>query len=690
MRCSSLLTKFYVDTLGADLTVMSIATFLAGVVASYGQLVVGYVSDRTRTRIGRRMPYLLIGAPLFGISLFFMLSPVGVHGRAASMWYMLWYCVFAAAGDIVNVSRNALGVEMTLDDASRAKLNGVSVGVGSFGLLIVAGISPVVTHALGAVGGMRLWGIILGISACATLWLVVWRIRESPAAFKRTAFPLVPGFRSCTHNRPWLIYLVSGSILGLMNEITGMFVFVLQYVMNVDPNDWFAPAAATYAVCQFLGVPIVTFLATKFGKLFVYRLSMVLIMCYGALGYLTTLATPIAFVGSLGFFGLSLAGLNVVGNVLLSDCVDYDELHTGKRRESTYGSLSSLPNKAASIAGRSVPLMVLSLLDYKQDAPQQNDNVIFALRCLVTLFPAALAAVAFCIFWRYPMNEEAHHAVVKAIADRAAGKAVVDPLTGKPVVLTSIVAKVSTSLEDGGARKALATSLADTLAAEELSIDADDTSGGLSAVEQAALADKQREEDTSPSTFLLYFSRRDLRMLASQWHARFIAKYVASIVLWLVHLFWSTYAAVQLFSDGNSQVAYLAVLAAAIASIAVSYEAARFKGVRWVTSQPRETLAEYVAKFTQSVAAVRDAQAAAARSGEGEDAPLRPIAAVSADPPAYGDSSDEDDAAMSVPRVRLLTLRVLARFSAIHLLAVASWVLLLIAAGSPPPAQPAS
>mmetsp|Transcript_11384 Transcript_11384/g.39713 ORF Transcript_11384/g.39713 Transcript_11384/m.39713 type:complete len:729 (-) Transcript_11384:719-2905(-) len=687
MVTSALLSKFYVDEMGADLTVMSIATFLAGVVASYGQLIVGYVSDRTRTRLGRRLPYLAVGGPLFGVSLFFLLSPIGVSGRAASVWFLVWFCVYSAANDIVSVARGALGVEMTLDDASRTQLFGASIALGTFGLLLVAGLNPVLRGFLSAAGTMRVLGVFLGGGALLSLWAIVAKVRENPSAFKRTALPLIPGYRSCAQNRPWIIYMTSGAILSLMNEVTGMFAFVLQYVLHVDPNKYFAIAAGVYATCQLIGVPLMTWLAQRYGKLRIYRLSMILIVVYGVLCWLATLsASPWPFVASLGFYGASLAGLNVLSSVIQSDCVDYDELHTGKRRESTYGSLSNLPGKAASIAGRSVPLMVLGLLDYHKDA-EQNANVLFALRFFVSGFPAVLALVAFLLFLRYPMTEEVHKAVVRAIRDRAAGRAVVDPLTGKPVVLTSIVARVSAPGVDGTAPKVLAAALTDAVSAEELGVGAGsagdaDAEGRivLTPTEAKALEERQRAEDASPSMFLLYFSRRDLRMLAGQWRKRFLLKFAASVGLWTLHLALFTVAAAQLFTANLLNGAYLAVLGAAVASVVLSYEVARFKGVRWMTAQPKARLAEYVGAFMRGVDAVRDARRKQAREG-GAAGPPRPSADAEMGAPAFGDdSSDEDGAA--APAVRFLTARVLARFWTLHAVAAACWVLLLWAPGS--------
>jgi hypothetical protein len=76
---------------------------------------------------------------------------------------------------------------------------------------------------------------------------------------------------------------------------------------------------------------------SKYGKLKAYSVSIVIVAISGVITYFTLLSSsPVPFCLALGLMGFGSAGTSIIINIMLSDAIDYDELHTGKRRESTY------------------------------------------------------------------------------------------------------------------------------------------------------------------------------------------------------------------------------------------------------------------------------------------------------------------------------------------------------------------
>jgi len=136
----------------------------------------------------------------------------------------------------------------------------------------------------------------------------------------------------------------------------------------------------------------------------------------------------------IGIAVFAWAGVAFGGQILLTpsiqaDVIDYDELHTGKRREAQYGALWALFPKLVAIPGAAIPLAVIGSMGYQPNV-EQSPEVVLAIRSLLGLVPAAFATGAFLVAWRFPINERIHRAIQEGIDQHARGEPAEDPLTG--------------------------------------------------------------------------------------------------------------------------------------------------------------------------------------------------------------------------------------------------------------------
>jgi GPH family glycoside/pentoside/hexuronide:cation symporter len=149
-------------------------------------------------------------------------------------------------------------------------------------------------------------------------------------------------------------------------------------------------------------------------------------------------ATPIFFLGEgdlLPFFFLIVftgtqLGANLLHPAMQADVIDYDELHTGKRREAQYGSFWAIIPKFVAIPSAAIPLGILAALGYVPNQPQSAE-VQWALSAMLGLAPAASSLIAFLIAVRFPINEARHGEIMAGIEAHKRGEAAVDPLTGE-------------------------------------------------------------------------------------------------------------------------------------------------------------------------------------------------------------------------------------------------------------------
>jgi GPH family glycoside/pentoside/hexuronide:cation symporter len=199
----------------------------------------------------------------------------------------------------------------------------------------------------------------------------------------------------------------------------------------LDVIKWTAIYTVTYLAMGFLCVPLWVLIARWRGKLTVWMI-----------------ASFIAVTGSAAFF---FVGPGDSGRTLLiefyvgsqsaawfflfgsmhADVVDYDELHTGKRREAQFSSLLSMVPKFALIPGAAIPLAILGAAGYVPNSLHQPEAVTFTLRILFAVVPPALNVVGLSIMYWYPLSESKHGQIREAIAQHAQGESARDPLTGK-------------------------------------------------------------------------------------------------------------------------------------------------------------------------------------------------------------------------------------------------------------------
>ena len=137
-------------------------------------------------------------------------------------------------------------------------------------------------------------------------------------------------------------------------------------------------------------------------------------------------------VALLAYTGIQFGGGFFIGPSMQADVIDYDELHTGRRREAQYGAFWSIVPKFVVIPSAAIPLAILSGMGYVPNQTQ-SPEVVWAIRAIFALTPAFFSLLALLIALRYPLSEKVHRAIRNAIARHARGEEAIDPLTGASV-----------------------------------------------------------------------------------------------------------------------------------------------------------------------------------------------------------------------------------------------------------------
>jgi GPH family glycoside/pentoside/hexuronide:cation symporter len=428
------LAKFYSDVVLAPISAIAVGAALARALDALVDPPLGWLSDRARTRWGRRKPFIALGVPVTALAFYLLFAPpVAADPTRAVVWFVVAAAGFPFVRSLVEVAYGALGLELSRDYHERSRLFGTQA-------LFIAGGTLVATffpEVLAAAVGLDARGKLVTTAAVYALLfvllnvpLLLW-VREPAPRDEPADSPFVPGVRRALRNAPFRVLLLAGILNAIPVSIPAVLMpYYTEYVIQPgNPSLWLAAFVFTFLATGFVCLPAWVRLAHRIGKL-------ATLIVAGSIGTASSVLFFFAGPGDqwwvLGYE--VLVGLqSQVGYALVpamaADVVDYDHLRTGRRREAQFAAFWGLIPKLVAIPSAAVPLAVLGALGYVPNQPQ-TPEVLFAIRFLFAAFPAVFYVAALVTLSRYQISESVHGAIRAGIDARARGEAVRDPITG--------------------------------------------------------------------------------------------------------------------------------------------------------------------------------------------------------------------------------------------------------------------
>lgn len=381
----------------------------------------GLLSDRLRTRWGRRRVLLLFGAAPLGLSfmLMWVVPPFGAVGL--TVYYTLVYILFDTAFTAVHLGYNALTPELTQDYDERSALNGYRMVFsisGTLGAIILATV-------LGwYITDLRLLYLTLGIGlglVSIVPPLVVFSVtRERPAAELPEALPVWDSLRATLSNRPFQLvmglYLLSWTTASVLAAVL---VYFASYHLRVpEQANYFVLAAQGSAI---LFIPITVWLAQRLDKRRAFILGSAAWIVV-LLGISALRSEQIGLAYALAFLaGWGIATAYVLPWAMIPDLVEYDQQRTGQRREGSYYAFASFFQKLATggaIWGMGLALAKTGYITPSPGSPlpTQPAQAVLAIRVFAGPVPAVLLLIAILFAWFYPISRAAHQARLQALS----------------------------------------------------------------------------------------------------------------------------------------------------------------------------------------------------------------------------------------------------------------------------------
>ncbi len=414
---------FMTDVVGLKPVYAAASIFIGRTWDYINDPLVGYISDRVRTRWGRRRPFLLIGFIPFGLMFAMMwYRPPTDSQFLLAAYYALAYFLFDSSYTIVTMPYSALTPELTQDYDERTSLTSYRMAFSILGSL-VAFIVPLMI-----IGSMRpentgkvfTMGIIFGAACALPLLLTFLGTHERKEYYTQSQPSLRESFRAVLKNRPFLfaagIFLFTWTAVDI---IQAFLLFFLKYRMHLEAQSDLILGAIF--ITALLVLPLWNWISRKTDKRKAYIAGMIflsVIMC-GLIFLNPSAGLPMVLTMAI-LAGIGVSAIHVLTWAIIPDAVEVDELTTGHRHEGIFYSLVSLFKKIASSIAIPLTLLVLQWSGYVSNAAIQKPSAILAIRILIGPVPSVLllGGIAFAIF--YPLSRAGHAKTRKEIAARHA------------------------------------------------------------------------------------------------------------------------------------------------------------------------------------------------------------------------------------------------------------------------------
>ncbi len=402
------LQYFYTDYVGLSAGLVAWSLLFAKLFDSLTDPLMGYLSDRTHTRFGRRRPYFLAAALPLAVSFYFLFTPPTIAEAGGSQGELLRYMLalyvltylFWTIGAVPYFS---LGAELTDDYQERVTLITVREAWALSGLLLATIAPAYLIHVYGGVDGYSFMGAILGAATAITLVISALASHERPEFQGRPPMNPYAGWIATLRNphfRPLLLAFSCTAVAGAVPAV--LVIYVSVYIIGT-PAWWseavpgWMPTWSYYLLVYFasgvLSLPLWNRVAARLGKRETWGVAIVIAVFTSAACAWLAEGSILLFTVILVLGGAAYGNTLALPPAMVADLIDWDEAQTGGRREGSYFAIWAFATKLGAAVTGFVALQVLERVGYQPGVPQ-TDEVRRWMVWMYSWFPAGFYVAA--------------------------------------------------------------------------------------------------------------------------------------------------------------------------------------------------------------------------------------------------------------------------------------------------------
>lgn len=405
------LLYFYTDVVNFSPILAGTAMFIAKGWDAISDPLMGQITDKTKSPLGRRRPYLRFVALPYAFFFIILWTPIVGQGEKATFFYLLTsFILFFTASTAVSVPYNALLPELSLSPHERTKLTAYRQPFSVIGW--VAGsalVLPLVDIFTGAREGFFFTTLIFGMIAFIVFIVTFFGVKERPDFMKKESLPITRSFLETLKNGPFWIFIAVYTLISLGYTILST---VLIYYSKYWLGDEALFTVMMGIVMGFLllSIPLWVFISGKIGKKEAFLIGIVVLIIAAVLLFVYPQGIGTGLYIIMGVAGIGTGAYFLFPYAIMPEIIDTDELVTGTRREGAFFGIYFLIFKIAIATAPFITGLVLKRVGYVANV-EQTETALFGIRVLVGGIPLAFFVLGFFALLTFPLTKKRYEEI---------------------------------------------------------------------------------------------------------------------------------------------------------------------------------------------------------------------------------------------------------------------------------------
>ena len=414
------LLYFYTDVVG-------ISPSLAGLIYGIGMFwdaitdpFMGYVAERTRTKWGVYRPYLLFGNVPLALSFVLLFWVPPFEGTTLFFFLLFANLLHRTCFTLVSVPFSSLTPRITSDSQERTNLTGFRMLGAQTGTNLMALLAFPIIFWVGGENestGFVVLACIAGLTALAIHAVTFITVKEpsNDQGIERVGGSLTEAAKAIGKNRPFWLVFSATLIVGITTIFFGNnLIYYTKYALNLHEHQ--GTISFTSGIVAFLSIPIWWIISNNIGKKLTWLTSSSITLIALIFFYLYEIETLIELLFLVAFIGFGSGAGGILFWSMLPDTIEYGEVHTGVRSESSLYGFMTFAQKGSIAFAIIILGIVLDFIGFQANEIQ-SESTIDNMKAIMTLIPCIGVALSLVIIYFYPIDAKMHKDLLRQLQE---------------------------------------------------------------------------------------------------------------------------------------------------------------------------------------------------------------------------------------------------------------------------------
>ena len=403
----------YGQEFGISLALIGLILLATRFFDAFSDPIIGFLSDRTTSRFGRRKPWVVLSMPVMVLSIYQLFVP---PDDVESSYLAFWSVALTLSWTAMLLPYSAWAAELSSDYHERTRLTSAREALVLIGTMIAAALPTILTSVGYPSLRTHAFGIAIFVVAVLPIAILVCaRIVPDLKREKQQSLPLGDGIRVLAENRAFRRLLISYLINATANGLPAT-LFILFVTYRLEMPDAYGPLLFAYFLSGFAGIPIWYQISKFLSKHRTWCLAMMIaVVSFVWTPFLVGPGDYYTFLVITIVSGLAVGADLVLPPSVQADVVDTDTLKSGQQRTGLFFALWGMATKLALglAAGLSLPLLQWVGFDAEaiNTGARNTESSLFALAMIYAFLPVIFKCIAIALMWNFPLSRTDHAAV---------------------------------------------------------------------------------------------------------------------------------------------------------------------------------------------------------------------------------------------------------------------------------------